>query len=68
MLQLVTTWALPALAVGGLALLTLGFAVLIGRWIDAQSNTVLDEPRHPRRHVSNHAGDGRETETGGGGV
>ncbi len=66
MLQLVTTWALPALAVGGLALLTLGFAVLIGRWIDAQSNTVLDEPRHSRRHMSGRTGDGRGTETGGG--
>jgi hypothetical protein len=38
-------WSLPILVVGGLGALTLGFALLIGRWIDAQSNTVIDEPR-----------------------
>jgi hypothetical protein len=27
---------------------TLGFALLIGRWIDAQSNSVVDEPRRER--------------------
>jgi hypothetical protein len=39
------SWTLPILVVGVLAILTLGFALLIGRWIDAQSNTVVDEPR-----------------------
>jgi hypothetical protein len=36
---------LPVLVVGGLGALTLGFALLIGRWIDTQSNTVIEEPR-----------------------
>jgi hypothetical protein len=46
-------WLLPALAVGLLGILTIAFALGIGRWIDAQSNSVVDEPRkerdHPRR-------------------
>jgi hypothetical protein len=42
-------WVLPVLAVGGLALVTLMFALFIGRWIDAQSNSVVDEPRPERR-------------------
>ena len=42
-------WALPLLAVGGLAVVTLVFALFIGRWIDAQSNSVVDEPRPERR-------------------
>ena len=50
-MDLFASWALPALVVGALAVLTLGFALLIGKWIDAQSNAVVDEPRegkHPR--------------------
>lgn len=43
------SWAAPVLVVGGLGALTLGFALLIGRWIDAQSRTVVDEPRHKRK-------------------
>ena len=42
-------WATPVLVVGGLGGLTLGFALLIGRWIDAQSRTVVDEPRRGRK-------------------
>jgi hypothetical protein len=38
-------WLMPVLAVGLLGVLTLAFALLIGRWIDAQSNSVVDEPR-----------------------
>jgi hypothetical protein len=45
MVELVSSWTAPVLAVGALAALTLGFAVLIGRWIDAQSNSVVDAPR-----------------------
>jgi hypothetical protein len=44
-----STWLIPILAVGLLAALTLGFALFIGRWIDAQSNTVVDKPREPRK-------------------
>ena len=41
----------PTKSVGpaALALLTLGFAQLIGKWIDAQSNTMLDDPRDSRK-------------------
>ncbi len=48
-MDMVAGWGLPLLVVGVLALLTLGFAVLIGKWIDAQSNTVVDEPRETRK-------------------
>jgi hypothetical protein len=44
-MDILGSWGLPLLVVAALALLTLGFAVLIGKWIDAQSNTVVDEPR-----------------------
>lgn len=44
-MDLFASWALPVLVVGALVVLTLGFALLIGRWIDAQSNSVVDEPR-----------------------
>ena len=47
-METVSSWALPVLAVGGLAVVTLVFALLIGRWIDAQSNSVVDEPRRER--------------------
>lgn len=40
---------LAVLVVVALAAATLGFAVLIGRWIDAQSNTVVDAPKKPRK-------------------
>ena len=42
-------WTMPLLAVGGLGALTLVFAAFVGRWIDAQSNTVVDGPRKGRR-------------------
>ena len=43
-------WTIPIIAVGALGVLTLAFALLIGRWIDAQSNSVVDEPRdRPQR-------------------
>lgn len=42
-------WGWPVLVVGGLGGLTLAFALLVGRWIDAQSNQVVDEPREGRR-------------------
>jgi hypothetical protein len=38
-------WLLPLLAVVLLAVVTLAFAVFIGRWIDAQGNSVVDNPR-----------------------
>ena len=47
-MELASSWVLPVLAVGGLAVVTLVFALLIGRWIDAQSNSVVDEPRRER--------------------
>jgi hypothetical protein len=47
-MDIFASWALPILVVGALAILTLCFALLIGRWIDAQSNTVVDEPRSKR--------------------
>jgi len=43
------SWLVPVAAVGALGLLTLGFALLIGKWIDAQSNSVVDEPKRERR-------------------
>ena len=48
-MDLLASWGLPLLVVGGLAMLTLGFALLIGKWIDAQSNTVVDKPRDERK-------------------
>ncbi|MFL5733377.1 MAG: hypothetical protein ACJ78Q_09255 [Chloroflexia bacterium] len=44
-----SSWVLPVLAVGVLVVVTLVFALFIGRWIDAQSNSVVDEPRKERR-------------------
>lgn len=40
---------LAIVAVVALAAATLGFALLIGRWIDAQSNSVVDAPKKPRK-------------------
>lgn len=48
-MDLLTNWGLPVLVVGVLAILTLGFALLIGKWIDAQSNTVVEKPREKGR-------------------
>jgi hypothetical protein len=45
---MLTNWLVPVLAVGVLGAVTLAFALLIGRWIDAQSNSVVDEPRAER--------------------
>ncbi|HEY0072361.1 MAG TPA: hypothetical protein VGE04_20570 [Chloroflexia bacterium] len=45
-------WPLAVLAVIALAAATVGFALLIGRWIDAQSNSVLDPPRKGRKRDS----------------
>lgn len=42
-------WIVPVLAVGLLGVVTLALAVLVGKWIDAQSNSVVDEPRKERR-------------------
>ncbi len=50
-MDLLASWGLPLLTVGGLAVLTLGFALLIGKWIDAQSNTVVDEPRDKGKRI-----------------
>jgi hypothetical protein len=47
----VSSWVLPVLAVGALAVVTLVFALFIGRWIDAQSKSVVDEPRKERRKI-----------------
>ena len=43
------SWVVPVLAVGLLGALTLALALFVGRWIDAQSNSVVDEPREGRR-------------------
>ncbi len=48
-MDMIASWGLPVLVVAVLALLTLGFAVLVGKWIDAQSNTVVDQPRESRK-------------------
>jgi hypothetical protein len=45
-------WPLAVLAVIALAAATVSFALLIGRWIDAQSNSVLDPPRKGRKRDS----------------
>jgi len=47
--ELLSSWAIPVLAVGALGGATLALAVLVGRWIDAQSNSVVDEPRQERK-------------------
>lgn len=47
--ELFDSLPLAILVVAALAVATLGFALLIGRWIDAQSNTVVDEPKKPRK-------------------
>ena len=51
-MDIVASWGLPILVVAVLAALTLGFALLIGKWIDAQSNTVVDEPREGKKRGS----------------
>lgn len=43
------SWLLPVIVVAMLVGGTLIFALFIGRWIDAQSNSVVDEPREPRK-------------------
>jgi hypothetical protein len=50
---LLASWTLPIIVVAALGVATLGFAVLIGRWIDAQSNSVLDEPKEKKRETRN---------------
>lgn len=45
-------WPLAVVAVLALGAATIGFALLIGRWIDAQSNSVVDPPREGRRRDS----------------
>jgi Na+/melibiose symporter-like transporter len=44
-----SSWPFAVVAVIALAAATIGFALLIGRWIDAQSNTVVDAPKDERR-------------------
>ncbi len=46
---MLSSWAVPVLAVSLLAIISVGFAVLVGRWIDAQSQSVVDQPRAARR-------------------
>ncbi len=48
-MELLSGWAVPVLVVGGLGAITLGFALVIGRWIDAQSNSVVDKPREGKK-------------------
>lgn len=45
----VSSWPFAVIAVIALAVATLGFAALIGRWIDAQSNSVVDAPKQERK-------------------
>ena len=45
----VETWGISILVVLGLAGGTMGFAARIGRWIDNQGNTVVDEPKERRK-------------------
>ena len=52
-MEILSNWSVPILAVGVLGALTLGVALLVGRWIDAQSNSVVDEPR---KDVGKHRG------------
>jgi hypothetical protein len=42
-------WLLPVAAVVLLAAVTIAFAVVIGRWIDAQGKSVVDDPRERRK-------------------
>jgi hypothetical protein len=42
-------WIGPLFIVGALAAITLIFALFIGRWIDAQGNTVVGKPREQRK-------------------
>jgi hypothetical protein len=46
-------WLLPLIAVVLLAAVTIAFAVFIGRWIDAQGRSVVDDPREPRKRDRN---------------
>ncbi len=48
-MDLLDSWALPIVAVVALGGATLALALLVGRWIDAQSNSVVDEPRERRK-------------------
>ena len=49
-MEMLPLWCIPALVVGALGAFTFAFAIVIGRWIDAQSNKVVDEPRErPRK-------------------
>ena len=48
-MDFLSTWGLPLIVVGGLAAVTLLFAGVIGRWIDAQSNGVVDPPKERRK-------------------
>ncbi len=43
------SWAMPVMAVGALGGATLIFALFVGRWIDAQSNTVIGKPQAGRK-------------------
>lgn len=51
-MDLLASIGTPFLVVGALGIVTLGFALLIGRWIDAQSNSVVDKPRERDRKRS----------------
>ena len=53
------SWIVPVLAVGAVGAATIGLALLVGRWIDAQSNSVVSEPRKPRKS----SGDGEKHHT-----
>ncbi len=44
-IDFIGSWPLAVVAVVALAAATVGFAVLVGRWIDAQSNSVVTPPR-----------------------
>ena len=48
-MDIFSSWGVPVLAVGALGGLTLALALLVGRWIDAQSNSVVDKPRKERK-------------------
>ena len=53
------SWALPLLAVGALGAVTVVVALAVGRWIDSQSNSVVDPPRKGKRERDNSGGGGR---------
>lgn len=42
-------WLLPVMVVGALGVLTLLFALLVGRWIDTQGNAEVGEPQDVRK-------------------